>query len=124
MHRNMKFVALLSGGKDSCYNIMKCIEYGHELVALANLYPSDEEADEINSFMYQSAGHSVIPMFAECFQVPLYRKKIAGLSHLCLPGFSTVLCFFFDLVLLLFLCEYTYEKCNDLACELQLYVYI
>ena len=52
----MKFVALLSGGKDSCFNIIKCVEYGHELVALANLYPEDPLQDEINSFMYQSAG--------------------------------------------------------------------
>ena len=52
----MKFVALLSGGKDSCFNIMKCVEYGHELAALANLYPEDPLQDEVNSFMYQSAG--------------------------------------------------------------------
>ena len=53
----MKFVALLSGGKDSCFNIMKCVEYGHELVALANLYPENPHEDEVNSFMYQSAGN-------------------------------------------------------------------
>ena len=35
----MKFIALISGGKDSIFNIMKCLENGHELVALANLYP-------------------------------------------------------------------------------------
>ncbi len=36
----MKVVALLSGGKDSCYNMMKCIEHGHDIVALANLKPA------------------------------------------------------------------------------------
>ncbi len=37
----MKFVALVSGGKDSIYCIMKCLEFGHELVAIANLTPPD-----------------------------------------------------------------------------------
>ena len=35
----MKFIALISGGKDSIFNIMKCMEAGHELVCLANLFP-------------------------------------------------------------------------------------
>lgn len=35
----MKFVALISGGKDSCYNVMHCLVQGHELAALANLRP-------------------------------------------------------------------------------------
>ncbi|VDP99149.1 unnamed protein product [Trichobilharzia regenti] len=35
----MKFVALISGGKDSVYNIMECVAHGHKLVALANLSP-------------------------------------------------------------------------------------
>jgi diphthamide synthase (EF-2-diphthine--ammonia ligase) len=30
----MKFVALLSGGKDSCYNVIQCQKYGHELICL------------------------------------------------------------------------------------------
>lgn len=72
----MKFVALLSGGKDSCYNIIKCQSYGHELVCLANLFPTN--TDEINSFMYQSVGHNAIPLLAKCFNVPLIRKEITG----------------------------------------------
>lgn len=35
----MRVVALVSGGKDSCYNMMQCVAAGHEIVALANLYP-------------------------------------------------------------------------------------
>jgi diphthine-ammonia ligase len=46
----MKIVGLISGGKDSIFNLIKCIEEGHELVALANLYPVD--TDELDSFMY------------------------------------------------------------------------
>lgn len=37
----MKFVALISGGKDSCYNISYCQKYGHKLVAAASLRPMD-----------------------------------------------------------------------------------
>lgn len=35
----MRVVALVSGGKDSCFNMMQCIAAGHDIVALANLYP-------------------------------------------------------------------------------------
>lgn len=35
----MKIVALLSGGKDSCYNLVHCAANGHELVAAASLGP-------------------------------------------------------------------------------------
>lgn len=35
----MKYVALLSGGKDSCYNLLYCARHGHELVAAATLGP-------------------------------------------------------------------------------------
>lgn len=33
----MRVVALVSGGKDSCFNMMQCVKNGHEIVALANL---------------------------------------------------------------------------------------
>jgi diphthine-ammonia ligase len=72
----MKFVALLSGGKDSCFNIIKCQQYGHELVCLANLHT--DSCEEVDSFMYQTAGSSVIPAYAELFGVPLYRGRTDG----------------------------------------------
>jgi diphthine-ammonia ligase len=37
----MKYVALLSGGKDSCYNLVHCAQNGHELIAAASLRPED-----------------------------------------------------------------------------------
>eukprot|EP00601_Ochromonadales_sp_CCMP2298_P004621 CAMPEP_0173184240 /NCGR_PEP_ID=MMETSP1141-20130122/8852_1 /TAXON_ID=483371 /ORGANISM="non described non described, Strain CCMP2298" /LENGTH=247 /DNA_ID=CAMNT_0014107561 /DNA_START=43 /DNA_END=783 /DNA_ORIENTATION=- len=75
----MKFVALLSGGKDSCYNVVKCTQHGHTLVCLANLHPPDDfVGEEMDSFMYQSAAHSTIPVLAECFGVPLIRQPITG----------------------------------------------
>lgn len=36
--KTMKVLALISGGKDSIFNIKKCIDNGHEIVALGNLY--------------------------------------------------------------------------------------
>ena len=39
----MKVVALISGGKDSTFNMMECVAQGHEIVALANLYPPEKE---------------------------------------------------------------------------------
>lgn len=38
-HAIMRVVALISGGKDSCFNMMQCEKYGHKIVALANLKP-------------------------------------------------------------------------------------
>lgn len=35
----MKVVGLLSGGKDSCFNLVHCVQNGHEVVALASLRP-------------------------------------------------------------------------------------
>lgn len=50
----MKVVGLVSGGKDSCYAMMRCIDYGHEIVALANLLPLEDSVDELDSYMYQT----------------------------------------------------------------------
>lgn len=74
----MKFIGLISGGKDSFFNIYHCLSQGHELVALGNLYP--EESDEIDSFMFQTVGHDVIEYYSQCLDVPLYRQPIKGKS--------------------------------------------
>lgn len=77
----MKFVALISGGKDSFYNILHCIANGHELVAIANLHPKDPKVDELNSFMFQTVGHDVIEFYPKCLDgIPLYRRAISGSS--------------------------------------------
>lgn len=34
-----KVIGLVSGGKDSCFNLMHCVANGHEIVALATLMP-------------------------------------------------------------------------------------
>ena len=44
----LKVVALASGGKDSTYAMMKCVAHGHEVVALANLYPPATCGEEMD----------------------------------------------------------------------------
>ena len=98
----LNVVALISGGKDSLYSILHCLHNGHRVVALANLYPrvsaqpgthtspdgsdnqshraedhADDEED-INSFLYQTIGHSVVSLYGEALQLPLYRTEIRG----------------------------------------------
>nr|DAD19992.1 TPA_asm: hypothetical protein HUJ06_021455 [Nelumbo nucifera] len=88
----MKVVGLVSGGKDSCYAMMKCMEYGHEIVALANLMPIEDSVDELDSYMYQTVGHQIVVSYAECMGVPLFRRRIQGstrcqnLSYRTTPG--------------------------------------
>jgi diphthine-ammonia ligase len=112
MAESLNVIALISGGKDSFYSLIHCVENGHRVVALGNLYPPPpatqdaphhngqgeaggihneekvvqgssstlevvEEAD-LNSFMYQTVGHTVIPLYAEALGIPLYRQEIVG----------------------------------------------
>lgn len=72
----MKVVALVSGGKDSCYNMMQCIAHGHEIVALAHLCPSD--TDELDSYMYQTVGHNALDLYAKAMDLPLFHETIQG----------------------------------------------
>ncbi|ESN98574.1 hypothetical protein HELRODRAFT_192994 [Helobdella robusta] len=76
----MKVLGLISGGKDSCFNMMKCVELGHEIVALANLYPPN--SGELDSYMYQSVGHEIIDLYSKAMQLPLFRRPILGKSQL------------------------------------------
>ncbi|PWN26338.1 hypothetical protein BDZ90DRAFT_213706, partial [Jaminaea rosea] len=73
----MKVVGLLSGGKDSCYNLCHAAKQGHEIVALATLAPP-EGKDELDSYMYQTVGHDAVHLVAEAMDLPLYRRVIAG----------------------------------------------
>ena len=90
----MRFAALLSGGKDSCYSIQRALELGHELVCLVHLHPVDA-VEEMNrsprvpessfsplfSYMYQSAAHSAVPLLASCLEVPMVRWPTSGSAH-------------------------------------------
>ncbi|KAI8868486.1 hypothetical protein GQ42DRAFT_164092 [Ramicandelaber brevisporus] len=82
----MKVVALISGGKDSTFNMMECVRHGHEIVALANARPivaaapdsSKPEGGETDSYLFQTVGHDAIECIAECLDLPLYRRFIHG----------------------------------------------
>ena len=92
--QNLKVIALISGGKDSLYSILHCLRNGYEVVALGNLHPppvklaeakatvcegiDDEEGDDMDSFMYQTIGHSIVPLYEEALGIPLYRRAIRG----------------------------------------------
>ncbi|GBE79662.1 Diphthine--ammonia ligase [Sparassis crispa] len=73
----MKYVALLSGGKDSCYNLLHCFRNGHELVAAASLGP-EHGKEELDSYLYQTVGQDAIEFVARSLDVPLYRRVISG----------------------------------------------
>ncbi|RJE18361.1 hypothetical protein PHISCL_09300, partial [Aspergillus sclerotialis] len=102
--QSLNIIALISGGKDSLYSLLHCLRNGHRIVALANLYPpgqtprhqgndhqksvkknedgnepeEEEEEEDIDSFMYQTIGHSVIPLYEQALGIPLYRGEILG----------------------------------------------
>ncbi|KAL0101093.1 hypothetical protein PUN28_018744 [Cardiocondyla obscurior] len=75
----MKVVALISGGKDSCFNMMQCVAAGHEIVALANLYPV--EKDDLDSFMFQTVGHQGVKYIAQAVGLPIYRYPTFGKAN-------------------------------------------
>lgn len=72
----MNFVALISGGKDSIFTILKLVQEGHKVICLANLYPPKQQ--ELDSYMYQSVGSEVAVYIAEALELPLIRKEITG----------------------------------------------
>ncbi|PIC51408.1 hypothetical protein B9Z55_001931 [Caenorhabditis nigoni] len=75
----MEVVGLISGGKDSCYNLMCAVREGHKIVALANLHPpKDSNSDELDSYMYQSVGADGVELYGEAMGLPLYRREISG----------------------------------------------
>jgi len=89
MGSGLKVIALISGGKDSLYSILHCLANGHSIVALANLHPplsvgsditnaAEHEDEDVDSYMYQTVGHSIISLYERALQVPLYREQIRG----------------------------------------------
>jgi uncharacterized protein (TIGR00290 family) len=98
----LNVIALVSGGKDSFFSALHALQNGHRLVALANLAPTDPNAgcevdfrirpedvaanpfipdaaiQDLDSFMYQSAGHQVIPVYPAATGLPLYSTPVSG----------------------------------------------
>ena len=75
----MKVLALVSGGKDSVYNMMRCVAHGHEIVALGHMCPPDS-VDELDSFTFQTVGSRMVYGLAECMGLPLVVRTITGKS--------------------------------------------
>jgi diphthine-ammonia ligase len=94
MSESLNVIALISGGKDSIYSILHCLQNGHKVVALGNVYPLPRDSnksleshvtqevegdeDDFNSYMYQTVGHTVIPLYGQALGIPLYRQPISG----------------------------------------------
>jgi diphthine-ammonia ligase len=96
MTESLEVIALISGGKDSFFSLLHCIQNGHKVVALGNVHPAadtqsadfergsnqalESEVDEhdLNSFMYQTVGHTVVPLYQQALGIPLYRQPIVG----------------------------------------------
>ncbi|GFE53135.1 MJ0570-related uncharacterized domain containing protein, putative [Babesia ovis] len=75
----MKLLSLISGGKDGIYSIVCAKRQGHEVVMLGHLTPKEQEnVNELDSFMYQTIGHNIVPAIAECLDIPLIERPITG----------------------------------------------
>lgn len=65
----MKFLGLVSGGKDSIYTVCRLIDEGHHLVGLLYVYC---ETSTVDSFMFQTVGKEIIEKYGACMGVPLF----------------------------------------------------
>lgn len=73
----MRVVGLVSGGKDSIWNLHYCHHFDHELVCLAHLAPP-AGTDELDSYMYQTVGSNVNAFIARALELPLIQRVITG----------------------------------------------
>eukprot|EP00466_Bigelowiella_natans_P002763 jgi/Bigna1/57363/fgenesh1_pm.11_\ len=80
----------MSGGKDSVMATLRAMQRGHELVAVANLAPKEEDEVEMDSQMLQTAGHQVVPGIADCLEAPLFRRRTKGMARCNTKGYHRV----------------------------------
>lgn len=81
--KSFDVIGLISGGKDSLFSLLHCLANTHRVVALANLYPPEElslgkPSRDLNSYMYQTAGHGLMPLYSDALGLPVFRQEIAG----------------------------------------------
>ena len=83
----LNVIGLISGGKDSFFSLLHCLANNHRVVALANLYPPSRELslgqtpeapEDLNSYMYQTAGHGLMPLYSNALGLPVFRQEISG----------------------------------------------
>ena len=81
--KSLNVIGLISGGKDSFFSLLHCSANNHRVVALANLYPPralspGKPSEDLNSYMYQTAGHGLTPLYADVLELPVFRQEISG----------------------------------------------
>ncbi|KAL9115421.1 MAG: hypothetical protein Q9227_000742 [Pyrenula ochraceoflavens] len=86
----LNVIALISGGKDSLFTLLHVLHQGHKIIALANLHPPDHgppnpssdpspaSSEDLDSYMYQTVGHPLIPLYSRALSLALYRHPING----------------------------------------------
>ena len=74
----VRFVALVSGGKDSVLSAAYAAAAGHTLACMANLRPANTSTQELDSHMYQTVAHGALDALPACVGVPMYRRGIVG----------------------------------------------
>lgn len=77
LHPYMKFIGLVSGGKDSIYTVCRLIDEGHHLAGLLYVYC---ETDTVDSFMFQTVGKEIIEKYETCMGVPLFLHRTKCLT--------------------------------------------
>ena len=66
----MKILGLISGGKDSIYNLLQCVKNGDEIVCLGHLKRPDDRG-EMDSYMYQTVGSEMAGAISEALDIPI-----------------------------------------------------
>lgn len=66
----MKILGLISGGKDSIFNLLECVKLGYEIVCLGHL-KRPEEKGEMDSYMYQTVGSEMAEAIAQAMELPI-----------------------------------------------------
>ena len=88
------YVSLQIDQLPSMHCPIKLASYQHastcvQVVALANLYPLTADCDELDSWMYQTVGHQMLPAYAAATGLPLLRRRIRGSSQHMVSALET-----------------------------------
>lgn len=81
--KSLNVIGLISGGKDSFFSLLHCLANNHRVVALANLRPPQASSlgdppGDLNSYMYQTAGHGLTPLYSGALGLPVFHQEISG----------------------------------------------
>ncbi len=86
MGMQMKFAALVSGGKDSIFAIQKALEAGHEVTDLISIIPARDD-----SYMYHSINLHMVELISEASEIPLIQQESSGIKELELDDLTLAL---------------------------------